>query len=139
MLIFFRRLGTTGSGIFSVENVLSLQKESVQFLVHHLDQLQQTRILKSVGFEISKTEEREKERRKGDDEDQCIPQFRQFGNVTTFGIEPFYIECGGIPDKGVNYSLCAPTTSRNVSRLLRGMQLPKPLLLEGSPGVGKSI
>lgn len=31
----------------------------------------------------------------------------------------------------------APTTSKNVMRMLRGMQLAKPILLEGSPGVGK--
>lgn len=37
-----------------------------------------------------------------------------------------------------NYSLQAPTTCVNAQRLLRGLQLPRPLLLEGSPGVGKT-
>ncbi|KAL9108063.1 MAG: hypothetical protein Q9227_007169 [Pyrenula ochraceoflavens] len=31
-----------------------------------------------------------------------------------------------------------PTTSRNMMRLLRGLRLPKPILMEGSPGVGKT-
>lgn len=36
------------------------------------------------------------------------------------------------------YALDAPTTSMNAQRLLRALQLPRPLLLEGSPGVGKT-
>ena len=37
-----------------------------------------------------------------------------------------------------HYSLTAPSTSTNCLRLLRGLQLHKPILLEGSPGVGKT-
>lgn len=37
-----------------------------------------------------------------------------------------------------SYSMKAPTTLSNLLRLLRALQLPKPLLLEGSPGVGKT-
>ncbi|KAI6654086.1 Midasin [Oopsacas minuta] len=36
------------------------------------------------------------------------------------------------------YSLTTPTVSRNAYRILRALQLPKPILLEGIPGVGKS-
>ena len=36
------------------------------------------------------------------------------------------------------YSLETPTTAKNVMRVLRAMQLPKAILLEGSPGVGKT-
>ena len=36
------------------------------------------------------------------------------------------------------YSLQAPTTSINALRVLRALQLRKPVLLEGSPGVGKT-
>lgn len=36
------------------------------------------------------------------------------------------------------YTFGASVTSRNVFRLLRALQLPKPVLLEGSPGVGKT-
>ncbi|CCJ30509.1 unnamed protein product [Pneumocystis jirovecii] len=37
-----------------------------------------------------------------------------------------------------SYSLCAPITSFNAMRILRAMQLSKPILLEGSPGIGKT-
>lgn len=37
-----------------------------------------------------------------------------------------------------DYSLTAPGPSKNLFRLLRAMQLRKPLLLEGPPGVGKT-
>ncbi len=37
-----------------------------------------------------------------------------------------------------NYALNAPTTSVNAQRVLRGLQLTRPILLEGSPGVGKT-
>ena len=36
------------------------------------------------------------------------------------------------------YALQAPTTCVNAQRILRALQLPRPLLLEGSPGVGKT-
>ena len=36
------------------------------------------------------------------------------------------------------YSLSSPTTSQNAQRVLRALQLPRPILLEGSPGVGKT-
>lgn len=58
-----------------------------------------------------------------------------------WGIEPFTVCTGSLfnsPDTAAAYHLAAPTTSRNCFRLLRAMQLPKPILLEGSPGVGKT-
>ena len=55
-----------------------------------------------------------------------------------FGISPFYIPNGQFACKQQGFEIMAPTTSKNVLRVLRGMQLPKPLLLEGSPGVGKT-
>ena len=36
------------------------------------------------------------------------------------------------------YSLEAPTTMRNVIKIARALQLPRPILLEGDPGVGKT-
>lgn len=57
-----------------------------------------------------------------------------------FSIRPFSVECGNsceISDK-IQFSFTAPTTAFNTLRLLRGMQLRKAILLEGSPGVGKT-
>ncbi|KQJ96949.1 midasin [Brachypodium distachyon] len=55
-----------------------------------------------------------------------------------FGITPFYITKGHFASKRKGFEFMAPTISKNVLRVLRGMQLPKPVLLEGSPGVGKT-
>ena len=38
----------------------------------------------------------------------------------------------------LSYDLNTPTTLRNTMRVVRALQLPKPLLIEGNPGVGKS-
>ena len=60
-----------------------------------------------------------------------------------FGVDPFYIRMKE-PSSPASLSLAnaftfnAPSTSVNVTRLLRALQLTKPLLLEGSPGVGKT-
>jgi hypothetical protein len=81
-----------------------------------------------------------------------------------FGMSGFRIPLGGVAlPTHVPYALTAPTTSRNLVsgcracpqvccrpcsvspsrgcrqvRVLRAMQLPQPILLEGSPGVGKT-
>jgi midasin len=55
-----------------------------------------------------------------------------------FGISPFYINMGPYPAKEIKLSLQAPTTVQNCSSVLRALQLRKPVLLEGSPGVGKT-
>ena len=56
-----------------------------------------------------------------------------------FGCDPFWIDM--VPRSG-DHKECidfnAPTTSLNCYRVLRAMQLKKPILLEGSPGVGKT-
>ncbi|PWA97505.1 hypothetical protein CTI12_AA028730 [Artemisia annua] len=56
----------------------------------------------------------------------------------TFGIHPFYIEKGDNHVEAKGFEFLAPTTRRNSMRVLRAMQLKKPVLLEGSPGVGKT-
>ncbi|CAA2972808.1 midasin isoform X1 [Olea europaea subsp. europaea] len=55
-----------------------------------------------------------------------------------FGIHPFYIERGAETIDAKGFEFLAPTTCRNALRVLRAMQLSKPVLLEGSPGVGKT-
>ncbi|KAM4771043.1 midasin [Rhinophrynus dorsalis] len=57
-----------------------------------------------------------------------------------FGIHPFYIPIGPFfqGNNITDYALNAETTSMNAQRLLRALQLNKPILLEGSPGVGKT-
>ena len=55
-----------------------------------------------------------------------------------FGLAPFYVPLGDAPPSDAHFSLRAPTTRANAFRMLRAMQLRKPVLLEGSPGVGKT-
>ncbi|GAA5961125.1 hypothetical protein JCM3765_001235 [Sporobolomyces pararoseus] len=55
-----------------------------------------------------------------------------------FSIGPFGVKTGGLPPSKVDYTLLAPTTRLNAMRLIRALQLSKPVLLEGSPGVGKT-
>ncbi|KAK2951167.1 putative ribosome export associated1 [Blattamonas nauphoetae] len=70
------------------------------------------------------------------------------------GTQPFYITPGPIPltpssltyfnyemelsENKATFSFESPTTSLNLERLLRALQLPRPILLEGAPGVGKT-
>ncbi|XP_029451275.1 midasin isoform X2 [Rhinatrema bivittatum] len=57
-----------------------------------------------------------------------------------FGIHPFYIPRGPVLERNnlTDYTLSAGTTAMNAQRLLRALKLSKPILLEGSPGVGKT-
>jgi midasin (ATPase involved in ribosome maturation) len=55
-----------------------------------------------------------------------------------FAIGPFEIPRGPLAKADIKFTLLAPTTSDNAMRVIRSMQLKKPILLEGSPGVGKT-
>ncbi|KAG5454893.1 AAA ATPase midasin [Clonorchis sinensis] len=60
-----------------------------------------------------------------------------------FGADPFYIDTGPSSDPNLalnsRFNFSAPTPAVNLRRLLRALQVPKrALLLEGSPGVGKT-
>ena len=55
-----------------------------------------------------------------------------------FGVEPFKIPCGNHDISRGGFALSAPSTKKNAARIMRAMQLSKPILLEGSPGVGKT-
>uniref|UniRef100_A0A182NI10 Midasin n=1 Tax=Anopheles dirus TaxID=7168 RepID=A0A182NI10_9DIPT len=62
--------------------------------------------------------------------------------VSRFGIHPFYIELEpGAPQtkrRGTEFMFTAPTTQRNLFRLMSALSLDKAILLEGPPGVGKT-
>lgn len=57
---------------------------------------------------------------------------------TRLWIGSFSVELGDLPSANNGFSLQAPTTRMNAARVVRALQIPKPLLLEGSPGVGKT-
>ncbi len=55
-----------------------------------------------------------------------------------FGAAPFYIAIGPFDIPRLHFNMAAPTTATNAFRVLRALQIKKPVLLEGSPGVGKT-
>ncbi|CAB0035735.1 unnamed protein product [Trichogramma brassicae] len=57
-----------------------------------------------------------------------------------YGIPPFFINRGelSLAESFTTFTFQAPTTQQNCLKLLRALQLSKPILLEGSPGVGKT-
>lgn len=56
-----------------------------------------------------------------------------------WGIPPFLVEQGPHPNSNSpSFAFQAPTTASNALRVLRALQLKKAVLLEGSPGVGKT-
>lgn len=58
---------------------------------------------------------------------------------SSFGVKPFVVQTGNeIIPNNLKFNMTAPTTGMNLRRVLRAMQLSKPVLLEGSPGVGKT-
>lgn len=69
---------------------------------------------------------------------QLTSNIQLLNNEKQFGIIPFIIEKGLNESKLPSYAFESPTTYNNLLRVLRSMQLNKPILLEGSPGVGKT-
>ncbi|XP_054474709.1 midasin [Anoplopoma fimbria] len=71
--------------------------------------------------------------------DSSLPREPQWGD-DFFGIDPFYIALGPQTESRdlSDYAIAAGTTAVNAQRLLRALKLQRPVLLEGSPGVGKT-
>ncbi|KAM4633655.1 midasin [Polymixia lowei] len=71
--------------------------------------------------------------------DTSLPREPQWGD-DFFGIDPFYIALGPQTESRSlsDYAIAAGTTAVNAQRLLRALKLQRPVLLEGSPGVGKT-
>ena len=53
-------------------------------------------------------------------------------------VGPFSLPISSMVVPDPRYSLQAPTTTANTMKIMRALQLRKPVLLEGSPGVGKT-
>ncbi|KAF2862321.1 P-loop containing nucleoside triphosphate hydrolase protein [Piedraia hortae CBS 480.64] len=59
-------------------------------------------------------------------------------NGSTLHVGPFTLPCSDIAALAKAFSFDVETTRKNALRVVRAMQVKKPILLEGSPGVGKT-
>eukprot|EP01043_Picozoa_sp_COSAG02_P021158 COSAG02_NODE_1067_length_14816_cov_16.863219_1_plen_4938_part_11 len=72
---------------------------------------------------------------------ESVEALPMINDEASFGAHPFVIARGpgvGIPLDKLRYILSGGTYGENTRRVLRAMQLSRPILLEGPPGVGKS-
>ncbi|XP_053447165.1 midasin isoform X2 [Nycticebus coucang] len=113
--------GVTSSGFGTA---LLARKECLKFLIKKLAKVVQL-------TECQKKELKIYDRNKAID-------FTGIDNL--WGIHPFFIPRGPVLHRSniADYALSAGTTAMNAQRLLRATKLNKPILLEGSPGVGKT-
>ena len=142
-LVFVDGLGTF-SGLHHSSECAAVKQKTLEFLFQQVPD-SAVCYLSSPGLMTTETNNRKTT------EDVTVDESK-------FGIYPFFIKRGLITMLAVAvfndlmeyalgqykdlfdqmYSFGAPTTCQNVFRLLRALQLPKPILLEGSPGVGKT-
>uniref|UniRef100_A0A5S6QIN1 Midasin n=1 Tax=Trichuris muris TaxID=70415 RepID=A0A5S6QIN1_TRIMR len=73
------------------------------------------------------------------DRDSSDPMAQAVVANQQFGISPFFLPIGPLGSNAdPSYCFSGPTCRDNAFRILRAITLEKPILLEGSPGVGKS-
>ncbi|CCA66844.1 related to midasin (AAA ATPase) [Serendipita indica DSM 11827] len=66
------------------------------------------------------------------------PEISVHVKPATIAIGSFSIPLGPLEPSNVEFQIHAPTTLSNIHRVVRALQLKKAILLEGSPGVGKT-
>ncbi len=69
---------------------------------------------------------------------ECDEDYEVSITELSFSIGPFSLMRRSKAPLNACYSLQAPTTTKNAMKILRALQIQKPILLEGSPGVGKT-
>ncbi|PSN42589.1 Midasin [Blattella germanica] len=63
-----------------------------------------------------------------------VTSFGVVSNETHFGVHPYYVQKGNTAVAPEDFVFTPDVTVLNISRVLRGLQLGKPILLEGGPG-----
>ncbi|XP_048386295.2 midasin [Stegostoma tigrinum] len=115
----------TGSAFSSPEATLAARKACLSFLLKKLSKV--TKLSKQMWNMLNSYDQKRKR--------------KVVWTESYFGIHPFYIPTvGAVGEKAAvtDYALNANTTAMNAQRLLRALKLKRPILLEGSPGVGKT-
>ncbi|XP_055005322.1 midasin-like isoform X2 [Boleophthalmus pectinirostris] len=122
-LVYIDGLGS-GTTVSSVDNALLSRRLCLGFLQQHLGHLikHDQEVMEALRVY-----------------DTSLPREPQWGEHF-FGIHPFYIDLGPKSDccSLTDFTIGAGTTAVNAQRLLRALKLQRPVLLEGSPGVGKT-
>ncbi|XP_030636974.1 midasin [Chanos chanos] len=122
-LVYVDGIGS-GTTVSAAENALAARKACLGFLRQRLGRITQLDEEMRDALRVY---------------DISLPREPQWGE-DFFGIDPFYI-ASGPESEGRSlsgYALAAGTTAMNAQRLLRALKLQRPILLEGSPGVGKT-
>ncbi|XP_031820381.1 midasin [Sarcophilus harrisii] len=122
-LVYVDGIGS-GTTSFGFDIAPLARKECLQFLTKKLSQV--------VHLTVSARNKLKIYDKTKDMEFICMDNF--------CGIHPFFIPRGSVLQRQdvSDYALNAGTTAMNAQRVLRATKLNKPILLEGSPGVGKT-
>ncbi|XP_051781409.1 midasin isoform X2 [Erpetoichthys calabaricus] len=121
-LVFIDGIGS-GTTVSVADNALAARKACLDFLRKKFTRLTNLNEERSKTFNIY---------------DVAVKKDVVWG-ADYFGIDPFYIVTGSFETSELSdYALNAGTTSVNAQRLLRAIKMNRPVLLEGSPGVGKT-
>uniref|UniRef100_A0A671LK54 Midasin n=1 Tax=Sinocyclocheilus anshuiensis TaxID=1608454 RepID=A0A671LK54_9TELE len=122
-LVYVDGIGS-GTTVSAAENALVARKLSMEYLEKRLSRI--TELDEEVQDALRVY-------------DTSVPREPQWGE-DFFGIDPFYIAAGPESEGRslLDYVLSAGTTAVNAQRILRALKLQRPILLEGSPGVGKT-
>ena len=111
----------------SEQHVQDLKERCIQRLLHHVDAPRKSAYLRAL-FPRSLSSQPSL----GEGLSPVV------STDTHFGVAPFVLPRGSLPSCPPHYSFSAPTPHTNLLRVLRALHLPRAVLLEGSPGVGKS-
>ncbi|GAB6026519.1 hypothetical protein CHUAL_012942 [Chamberlinius hualienensis] len=122
-LVFIDAVGAGNIYHSNLARISYIREEAYKYLHHQVEKRTGLSLVKS-NFCYQKCE--------------GIQRVDDHGNL--FGLNPFYIEKGLLDCESLDgvFNLMSPTTNNNLIRVLRAMQLTKPILLEGSPGLGKT-
>uniref|UniRef100_A0A8C1Z8S6 Midasin n=1 Tax=Cyprinus carpio TaxID=7962 RepID=A0A8C1Z8S6_CYPCA len=122
-LVYVDGIGS-GTTVSAAENALAARKSSMEYLEQRLSRITELDEEMQDALRVYNT---------------SIPREPQWGE-DFFGIDPFYIAAGPESEGRSlsDYALSAGTTAVNAQRILRALKLQRPILLEGSPGVGKT-
>ncbi|XP_043076462.1 midasin [Puntigrus tetrazona] len=122
-LVYVDGIGS-GTTVSAAENALVARKLSMEYLEMRLSRITEIDEEMQDALRVY---------------DTSVPREPQWGE-DFFAIDPFHIAAGPESEGRSlsDYALSAGTTAMNAQRILRALKLQRPILLEGSPGVGKT-